>query len=108
MFRKSRKVSLPEIVAKFLRFMAKKVGAKPCEFNVRKGKIFENRVRTNSKLLISVRDPFNKYLNHGSSLKHRDQFKDIVQEFTNLLEAFCDHDQSRLLDYIYGYEPVIQ
>jgi len=103
-FRRTQRTNIVEILARFLRFMARKVSTRPCEFDVRKGLIKQNKV-TSSRILISVRDPFNRYLNHGASLQDKGSYRNIVQELTNLLEAACEPSQSRLIDYVYA-EPI--
>jgi len=93
------KANIVEILAKFLRFIARKVSTRPCEFNVRKGLIRQNKV-SSSCLLISVRDPFISYLNHGASLQDRRQYHDIVQECTDLLEAASEGSALQYMYYI--------
>lgn len=80
------KTGMIEILAKFLKYFAMKVSQRPCEFNVRKGGIRQTKISA-SKMYISIRDPFIPFLNHGAYLFEREQFKEIIQSFTDLLEA---------------------
>ena len=78
------KPNMAEILTKFLRFIARKVGKGQVIFNVKKGVI---RTDKPSRLFISIKDPFIKYINHGASLTDKAKYKRIVEELTGLLEA---------------------
>ena len=87
---------MSEILVKFLRFFARKVSAKPCSFNVKKGVI---RTDKPSRLFISVKDPFIKYINHGKNLKDRKNYRALIEEMSNLLEMASNGET---FSYIYS------
>ena len=57
-----------------------------------------------SRLFLNIKDPFIKYINHGKSLQDKQNYRNLIEELTNLLEAafqgegfeyiYSDYDQS--------------
>ena len=57
-------------------------------------------------MFISVKDPFIKFINHGSNLQDKNNYKRIIQEMTNLLEAAS---QGNVMEYMYsGHDEAIK
>ena len=77
--------------------MAKKVASSQTIFNVKKKRLQRGRQLKN--MFISIKDPFIKYLNHGSNLVDKSNYRKIIQELTNLLEAAS---QGNVIDYMYS------
>lgn len=96
------KPNIAEILTKFLRFMSRKVGKGQCVFNVKKGVI---RTDKPSRLFISIKDPFIKYLNHGTLLKDKQNYQRLVEELTGLLEAAAIENQLQFYIYEQPQEP---
>ena len=74
MMGKRHKESNEALLMKFLRFIAVKVGGQSCQFDVKKGHLKMKRGR----LLISVRDPFLHFENHGYYLKDQKKFQRLI------------------------------
>jgi hypothetical protein len=93
-----------EIIAQFLKFMAKKVSSSSTSFNIRKNRIGRGKPLKN--MFISIKDPFIKYINHGSNLVDKNNYRKIIQEMTNLLEAAS---QGNTIEYMYSeYDQVVK
>ena len=71
---------------------------------MKKGRVERGKVLKN--MFISVKDPFVKYINHGANLQDKNNYRRIIQEMTNLLEAAS---QGNVMDYMYsGYEEAVK
>ena len=88
------KVTEIDIFGKFLRFFATKV-PKQNNFSIRKKRIDHKK----TPLLISIKDPFIKQLNHGSSLQNKENLTKIIQEMQVLLQAASE---GKMVEQIYS------
>ena len=73
-----------DVLPKFLRFFARKVSCGGTSFNVAKSRIQTNKAP--SRLFISIKDPFIKYLNHGCYLTDKAKYSRIITELTTMLD----------------------
>jgi hypothetical protein len=80
---------MAEIFVKLLKLFASKLAQHPIQFNIKKTKL---KVRQ-TKLFISIKDPFIKGLNHGKYLQDKGCYKNLVDNMTDLLEA-CQKGES--------------
>ena len=74
---------MSDIVARFFKFVARKVATKQLVFIPSKGAVRHR----NRGGFISIKDPFIKQINYGRALTDKKQFQKFVEEFSNLLEA---------------------
>ena len=88
------KPKLIDIFSKFLKFLILKLGKSPHKVDVKKGLIKQDR---KGKMLISIKDPFIKYINHGLGMDSRDQLKQLYLEASKLLEAASEQELSNYI-----------
>lgn len=70
----TKTASLPKLICEFFKFMIEKVSQKPTQFNVKKGFI-KHDYNSNKRIIVSIKDPFIKYINHGSTLQSKEMFR---------------------------------
>lgn len=65
---RKQKVEIDEMLFQFLKLLALKLADRNKKFCVSYGRIMSSRI-LRKRIMLSVKDPFVKYINHGSSLK---------------------------------------